>query len=142
MTADDRQPVILDIDGPRDPLYVAEVADAFAEAVRVLNHLTRDHAALEYPSEADRLIRGISTAASRLPQLLGQVSAWVNAEYAAGRIRMTGGEFLQPVLAAMAVEARLGKAAEHAEALRLALDSATAVTSAMAVREDDSDERS
>ena len=134
---DDDQPyaVALNIDAPPSPDYVLELAETIAEAVRVLNHQTRHHEALEYPSQADTLIRYLSSAASRLPQLLEQVSAWMNAEYAAGRIQMTGGEFMQPAVAGLAVEARLGKAAEHAEALRQALDSATAVTSAMAARE-------
>lgn len=133
MTADD-QPysVALNIDAPPSPDYVLELAASIAEAVRVLNHQTRHHEALEFPSEADRIIREISSAASRLPQLLQQVSRWLNDEYADGRIRMTGGEFPQSVLAVMAVEARLEKAAEHAGALAEALTSAASVTSNMA----------
>ena len=133
-------PLTIDPDAPADPVYVLELAEALAEIVRALNHLTRHHEALHYPSEADGLVQHLAAAAGRLPQLLSQLSAWLNEEYAEGRIRMTGGEFPQAVLAVMAAEARLGKAAEHAEALRQALESAASVTSCMAAAGDDGSE--
>ena len=129
-------PLTIDPDAPADPVYVLELAEALAEIARVLNRLTLHHEALHYPSEADTLIQDVSATAGRLPQLLGQVSAWLSEEYAGGRIQMTGGEFPQAVLAVMAAEARLGKAAEHAEALRQALESVASVTSCMAAAED------
>lgn len=64
--------VTIDIDGPREPEYVLELAEAFAEAVRALNHLTMSRESIVYPNQADHLIRCLSSAASRLPQLLEQ----------------------------------------------------------------------
>ena len=125
---------------PPDPATVTEFGDALPELVRALNHQTMHAGALAEPADADRLIRNLAEAVLRLPQLLQQVATRLNREYEDGRLVMTGGEFLQPVLAVMAVEARLQKAGEHAEALRLMLGSAAAVTSNMAVRDDSSEE--
>lgn len=85
--------VDLRTDGPPDPEYVLKVAGALAEAVRTLNHLTLDHAALGNPGHADHLIREIALAASRLPQLLDQIGKWLKQEEAAGRLRITGGPY-------------------------------------------------
>ena len=133
MTDEDRQPVILDTGAPSDPEYVREVADAFAEAVRVLNHLTRHHEALKYPSEADRLIRVLATAASRLPQLCGQIGAWLAVEQEAGRVRVPSSSSLHAVTAA---RMRLEAAAAVASELQEALDSAARVTCDLAAAED------
>ena len=123
----------LNIDGPRDPDYVLEVAEAFAEAARVMNHLTRDHGALQYPSEADRLIRDVSLAVSRLPQLLEQVAGWLEAEQAAGRITMASGSpYLSSSFAAEVARMKLEQAQAHARILQQALDAAASVTSDMA----------
>lgn len=135
--------VALNTGGPADPQYVLEVAQAFAQSVRVLNHLTLHHEALEYPSEADRLIREIATAASRLPQLLGQVSRWLGQEMAEGRLRIPEGEYQgRPDMAAVAAMMRLDEAGALAEHLREALDGAASVTATMGAveTEDDDDE--
>ena len=133
---DDHDPpytVALNIGGPRDPRYVLEVAEAFAECIRVLNHLTRDHAALEYPAEADTLIRYLSRAAAMLPQLLGQVGAWLEQEDAAGRITVPAGEYRgNPLLAVASARLRLDMAVGAAAALRMELDNAAAVTTDLA----------
>ena len=129
---DDHDPpytVALNVDGPRDPRYVLEVAEAFAECVRVANHLTRDHAALEYPAEADTLIRYLSSAAAMLPQLLGQVGSWLEAEHAAGRVRAVAGEYKgRPDAAVSVARLRLDVARGTAAALRQELDNAASVT--------------
>ena len=77
--------------GPRDPHYVLEVAEAFAQCARVLNHLTLSHEALEFPGEAHDLLGYLAAAASCLPQLLDQVGDWYAAEAAAGRLRTDDG---------------------------------------------------
>jgi hypothetical protein len=133
--------ITINIDGPRDPRYVLELAEGFAEIARALNHVTRDHAALRYPSEADQLLRDISLALSRVPQLLGQVAGWLDAEYEEGRITMAGGEFPQRALAVMAVRARLEEAGGYAMTAGVAVDQAAEVTSHMAVREGGDEER-
>ena len=133
MTEDDGYSISLNTAGPRDPRYVLEVAKALAECARVLNHLTRDHGALQYPSEADRLIRVIASAASRLPQLLGQVGAWLGAEQDAGRIRVPEGPF-RGLPASAVIEARncMDEAAGLAERLQEALGAAASVTASLA----------
>ena len=133
-------------DGPADPLYVLELAEGFAEIARTLNHLTRHHESLHYPAEADELIREISSAAGRLPQLLEQVSGWLEAEQAAGRIGVAdgspwSGEGAAPSGAVAVARIKLEQAQAHARMLQQALDAAAAVTCDMAaVQEDGSDE--
>ena len=130
-------------DGPADPLYVLELAEAFAEITRALNHLTRHHSALGEPADADQLLRYLETAASRLPQLLEQVSGWLAAEEAAGRIRMADGSgFPGPVVAVGAARGWLERAQADARRLQQALDAAAQVTAHMAVREDGTEEES
>jgi len=128
--------VSLNIDGPRDPQYVLELAEAFSGCVRVLNHLTRDHGALQYPSEADRLVREVALAVSRLPQLLGQAGAWLEAERAAGRILVPSGTFAgDPDLAVVTARLRLDEAAAYLAEAERALSAAAAVTAGLAAAE-------
>jgi hypothetical protein len=132
----DRHPVILSTDAPPDPDYTHEVAEAFAECVRVLNHQTRHHEALEYPSEADRLVRELSSAVGRLPQLLDQVAAWLEQEAASGRIEVPSGEWEGvPGVAVVAVRLRADYARGMAEGLHEALDSMAKVTWQLAAAE-------
>lgn len=129
--------VTLDIDGPRNPEYTLAVAEAVAEGVRVLNHLTRSHDSIACPSEADRFIREIATTAARLPQLLGQVAAWLACEDEAGRIEIPSGENAgNPLLATVTACGHLEAAGAAASVLRKALDSAASVTSTMGDVED------
>jgi len=123
----------MDIDlstaAPPSPGRTLKLAEAFAEIVRVLNHATMHHEALQYPSEADRLIREISSAASRLPQLLGQVGAWLEREDAAERITVPSGDYQgNPLLAVATARLRLDAASAVAAQLQEALDSAASVT--------------
>jgi hypothetical protein len=133
--------IALNTDGPREPHYVLELADGFAEIVRCLNHLTRDHAALEYPSEADHLIREIASGVSRLPQFLGQIDAWLEAEDAAERIEVPSGQYRgNPLLAVGAARLGLDAASVAAARLQEALDAVARVTCDLAARKDGSDE--
>ena len=128
--------ITIDVDGPREPEYVLELAEAFAEAVRALNHLTMSRESLRYPSEADRLIRSLSSAASRLPQLLGQVSRWLADEHAAGRLEAVSGEHAGDTpVAVITARGWLAEAGHLAGRLQVALDAAAAVTSSMAAAE-------
>lgn len=127
---------------PADPATVTEYGDALPELVRALNHVLLHHEAMEYPSDADRLIRNVALAASRFSQLIEQVSGWLQAEQAAGRIRTAGGSrFPGPAIAVGVALTDLERAEAHARMLQQALDAAAAVTSDMAaVREDGSKE--
>lgn len=117
-----------------------QLAETLAEITRVLNHATMHHAALRYPSDADRLIREISSAASRLPQILGQIARWMAAEDAASRVEVPSGEWAGlPGTAVTALAVRLDAASATAEALRADLEHAAQVTSGLALREDGTD---
>ena len=61
-----------------------ELADQAAEAIRALNHVTPE--ALDYPGDLYEVIASLKLMAQRLPQLFGQMSAWLEHEHAAGRI--------------------------------------------------------
>ena len=128
---------------PPDPATVTEYGDALPELVKALNHLTGHPEAMDGPWDAYRLLLNIEEAVSRLPQLLQQVSSRLNDMYADGRLEMDGGgEFTQPVLAALAVEARVSKAVELAEPFQAMIASAAAVAGHMRLREDGGDEGS
>ena len=133
--------ITLNTDGPREPGYVLEVAEGLAESVRVLCTLTRDHAALEYPSEADRLIREVSSAVHRLDQLLAQAGGWLEQERREGRIGVTGGPFTgEPGLAAVRARLSLDEARACLTPAVTALEAAASVTSCMEAREDGGDD--
>ncbi len=62
------------------------LARAAAEAIRGLNHATLGAEGLGQPSDAYAVLGELSTAASRIPQLLGQVGRWLAAALAGGRL--------------------------------------------------------
>lgn len=109
--------IVLDTDAPRDHEYTREVAEAAAEAVRVLNHatLSAGSGALRYPSDVDAVLRSLSSMAARLPQLLGQLSRWLAEENAVARVQMDRGTRYE------------GRPDEAVSAVWLALDSAAAL---------------
>lgn len=133
--------VTLNIGIPPHSEYTLEVAEALAEAVRVLNHHTMHHEALRYPSDADRVLRELSSAASRLPQLLDQIGAWLTAEHEAGCIRVPGGEWAGvPGVAVAAVLMRMDEPRALAGALSGALDRVASVTADMAAAGDEAED--
>lgn len=73
-------------DGPHSPEYTKAVADALAEAVRVLNHATLTHVSLEYPSDVAYVAGSMATAVHGLDQLCRQLSSWLESEHEAGRV--------------------------------------------------------
>ena len=110
----------------------AEVAGAIAEDARTLNYLTRAGAvALEYPSDLYDVLGELRTAAQRLPQLFGQMAAWLAGEHEAGRVAHANGadtgEYVEAVTGA------LGRAGTDAETLAAALGSAHDASSGLAV---------
>jgi hypothetical protein len=70
-------------DSPDGTLALARSA---AEAIRSLNHATLGGDGLAQPSDAYEVLGELSLAASRLPQLLGQVGTWLATALAAGRL--------------------------------------------------------
>lgn len=93
---DTETPLVLNTDGPDTPEYIKQVARHFAEAVRVLNHLTLAHRApgtLRQPADADYVLVEVATAIERLPQLLEQMGAWFDNELAVGGLEVKYGQF-------------------------------------------------
>ena len=130
--------ITLDIDAPRDPAYTRAVAEAAAEAIRVLNHATfgAGNGALRHPSDIDAVLRSLAALAFRLPQLRSQLAAWLEAEQAAGRIQVTGGEYEgKPALAVAEARSWLAAAAVHAAELAEALDAAAGIACHMGAGE-------
>jgi hypothetical protein len=123
----------LSTDAPASPERTLKLAETLAEIARVLNHTTMDHGALGFPSEADRLIREIASAAARLPQLVSQVVRWVALEDGAGRVEVPSGEWAgRPHVAVTALQVRLDAARASAASLCADLEHAAQVTSALA----------
>lgn len=126
---------------PASPERTRQLAETFAELVRVLNHATMDHGALGSPADADRMLREIASAASRLPQLLGQVARWVTAEEGWSCIEVPSGEWAGlPHAAVTALQVRLDAASATAETLRDDLKHAARVTNGLTGVPDDDPE--
>ena len=64
----------------------AALARTAAEAVRSLNHATLGGGGLGQPSDAYEVLGELTTAASRLPQLLAQVAGFLDRALAGGRL--------------------------------------------------------
>jgi len=122
---------------PPSPDRTRQLAKTFAELVRVMNHATMHHEALGEPSDADRVVRELSSAAARLPQLCAQIGGWLQREQDAGRIEVAGED---PAVSVMAAVMNLEDAAAAAVRLQGELDAAASVTSTLAAREDGGDE--
>lgn len=68
----------LNPDGPHSPDRTRGLGNVLAECVRVLNYATmRGEDGLKHPSDAHDLIAALYTATQRMPQLLGQMAAWL-----------------------------------------------------------------
>lgn len=99
-----------------------DLADGAAEAIRAMNHLTRDGQGLEYPSDVYDVVASVKIMSERLPQLFGQLTEWLWAEHAAGRVgHDSGGDAGLNVAGA---ESYLADASAAAHALYDALNSA------------------
>ena len=76
------------LDGPHADEHTVGAAYLAAEAVRFLNYATGYHAAegLRYPATVYEVAGHLSAAAHRMPQLCDQLTRWLRAEDAAGRL--------------------------------------------------------
>jgi hypothetical protein len=102
--------------------YVLRLAERAAEAVRELNHRTRDPGVFTGPAELYRLVGELALVAGRFPQLLDQLDRWLSAEHDAGRVRVDIGGDPGPVIAAAG--AGLADAGDAAHDLARVLDAA------------------
>lgn len=100
----------------------AALACAAAEAIRGLNHATRDPASLGQPSAAYDVIGALSMTAARLPQLITQITTYLNHALASGRLGHDLGQ--DPALAVNGAVISLGDARLSAAALASDLDAA------------------
>ena len=116
---DFRQVTGLDQATGDDTLRLARTA---AEAIRGLNWLTRCEAGLGQPSIAYDTIGALAQAASRLGQLLTQITCWLDQALAAGQLGHDLGE--DPAEAIDATAIFLGDASMSAAALAQDLNQA------------------
>ena len=105
-----------------DTRQVTALAHAAAEAIRDLNHATRHQDSLAQPGDAYELIGALFLTASRLPQLITEISSWLDHALAGGRLGHDLGE--DPALAAGGAVIFLGDARVSAAALAGDLDAA------------------
>ena len=103
-------------------LSTVEHAASAAEAVRALNHLTLGRGTPGEPAELDRLVAELAIMAGRLPQLLGQLGGWLDAEQHAGRLRSD--DTTEPARIVDRAAAELAEAGHAAHHLGRALDDA------------------
>ena len=116
---DFRQVIDLDQLTGDDTVTLARTA---AEAIRGLNWVTRHQAGLGQPAVAYDILAALSLAASRLPQLIGQITGYLGQALAAGRLGHDLGE--DPAHATGAAVAFLADARGSAAALAGDLDAA------------------
>jgi hypothetical protein len=116
---DFRQAVDLDQLTSDDTVALARTA---AEAVRGLNHATNSPAGLDQPATAYEVAGALALAASRLPQLLAQVSGYLTSALGDGRLGCDHGA--DPAPAVAGAVASLSGARASASALARNLDAA------------------
>jgi hypothetical protein len=109
-----------------DGLTACEHAEAAAEAIRAINHVSLHDAALPYPSDAYRLLGALITLAERLPQALQQTAQRITRWADAGELGIDSGTAYagDPERAAVEAVAGLHAAAIAAGQLRDALSQA------------------
>lgn len=84
--------------------YARTMADDASEAIRALNHATLPadgYPALGYSSDAYYLLGALAELARRLPQLLEQISAFLQRQLQLDLVMVDGGEFAGDPLAAI-----------------------------------------
>ena len=102
--------------------HVLRLAEQAAQAVRELNHRTRDSGVFDGPAELYGLVGELVLVADRFPQLLRQLDRWLCAEHEAGRVRADTGTDAGPLVAAAV--AGLADAGDAAHDLAHFLDAA------------------
>ena len=101
---------------------VLRLGEQAADTIRELNHHTRDHDAFAEPAELCWLLADLSTTAQRLPQLLAQLSRWLNQHHTHASFRADNGD--RPGKVVDAAAAALADAARHAHRVAADIDTA------------------
>ena len=78
-----------------------ELAASASEAIRGINHLTRDAGSLRYPSEVYQALGSLTEMVGRLPQALQQIEALLQKWIEAGDVSIDAGEFSGDPVAAV-----------------------------------------
>lgn len=114
-----------------EPKTPAELADTAAEAIRALNHATMStRPGWEYPADAYSVVGNLLAMVQRLPQLLEQTGAHIEALAGGNHIRSTrGGNGAEEVAAALDA---LSRVSADAVAMAAALDTAHSALSPLA----------
>jgi hypothetical protein len=108
---DFRQVINLDQLTGEDTITLARTA---AEAIRGLNHATRCDAGLDQPSVAYDVTGALMLAASRLPQLITQITSYLDQALAAGRLGRDHGDDPAPDIHAAGIFLRHARASAAA----------------------------
>ncbi|NED60209.1 hypothetical protein G3I15_04625, partial [Streptomyces sp. SID10244] len=76
-----------------EPKTPAQLADDAAEAIRALNHATLSgRPGWEYPADAYSVVGNLGTLVMRLPQVLEQLTEFVEQLHADGHVKADGGD--------------------------------------------------
>jgi hypothetical protein len=72
-----------------EQVAVGHLADQAAHAIRILNHRTRPTTGgLAGPPDTAEIIAALASMTRMLPQLLGQLTSWLEHQHHAGRLRV------------------------------------------------------
>jgi tRNA A58 N-methylase Trm61 len=113
-----------------EPKTPAQLADDAAEAIRALNHATlspRD--GWEYPADAYSVVGNLGTLVMRLPQVLEQLTEFVEKLHQDGHVKADTGDTIERLYNLGAAK---GDAVDAADRLRSALDEMHAALSPLA----------
>ena len=82
----------IDLRTPHNPESTKEAASLVAEGIRYLNYATLgDAPGLDYPADAYSLLGALCTATERMPQLFGQLAAFLAGWQASGQLGDSNG---------------------------------------------------
>lgn len=112
----------LNPDGPHSPERTEEAGNLLAECVRYLNYASNGGPGLAYPGDVYSLLGALYTGTERLPQLFGQLTAFLAAQKDSGTLADDLGRDVgkQVAMAAYRLGAAHGLAADLANALQQA----------------------
>jgi hypothetical protein len=130
---------LLALGGPHDPDAVVETARAVAELVRWLNHATFHTSALQYPSHLYAVVGALNAAVWGLEQTFGQLATRLDRWADDPRLRhdeFDANDHAPAANTAAVAADDLRQAATHRPDITRHLESARALTSHLAYRED------
>jgi hypothetical protein len=124
-------------DGPHSDDYTTDLANAYTETVRVLNHATMTRSGMSWPSTAYSVVGNLTAGTAGLRQLLDQIGAFLDREDAAGRLGDDRHPTGDPAAAIAGAHVHLTAARLAASALAVALGEAHSALSGLYTRNGD-----